>query len=112
MDTPGILLPKMDDQEAATKLAMIGSIETKIFPLRFLFNNFLKVISKYYPNILMNEFNLNKEEITNLDEYKMYNILTKIADLKGYKNNNKYDLNKTYTYFINWVKNLKGITFD
>ncbi|VEU75499.1 GTPase [Mycoplasmopsis maculosa] len=112
MDTPGILLPKMDDQEAATKLAMIGSIETKIFPLRFLFNSFLKVIAKYYPNLFSKEYGLDESELIDLDEYKMHNILTKMAYLKGFMINNKFDFNKTYNHFINWVKNLKGVTFD
>ncbi len=51
MDTPGILLPKLTDQYAATKLAMIGSIETNIFPQKFLFTNFLKVLSRLLSKI-------------------------------------------------------------
>ncbi|UOE63746.1 ribosome biogenesis GTPase YlqF [Mycoplasmopsis bovis] len=112
MDTPGILLPKLTDQYAATKLAMIGSIETNIFPQKFLFTNFLKVLADYYPKLLIDEFKLTEDDLSDLNEVKTYNILTKIAVLKGYVKNNKYDFNKTYTFFINWVKNLKGVTFD
>ncbi|WP_331838391.1 ribosome biogenesis GTPase YlqF [Mycoplasmopsis agalactiae] len=112
MDTPGILLPKLTNQYAATKLAMIGSIETSIFPQKFIFTNFLKVMADYYPQLLKNEFNLSDEKLNNLDEVKTYNILTKIAVLKGYTKNNKHDFNKVYSHFINWVRNLKGVTFD
>ncbi|WP_027334930.1 ribosome biogenesis GTPase YlqF [Mycoplasmopsis felifaucium] len=112
MDTPGILLPKLNDQEAAAKLAMIGSIETKIFPQKFLFNCFIDVIAKYYPERLLEEFNLNSDDIDSLDDIKKYNMLYKIADNKGFKQNNKPDFNKVYTYFINWAKNLKNVTFD
>ncbi|ADR25343.1 ribosome biogenesis GTPase YlqF [Mycoplasma bovis] len=112
MDTPGILLPKLTDQYAATKLAMIGSIETNIFPQKFLFTNFLKVLADYYPKLLIDEFKLTEDDLSDLNEVKTYNILTKIAVLKGYVKNNKYDFNKTYTFFINWVRNLKGVTFD
>ncbi|WP_429996197.1 ribosome biogenesis GTPase YlqF [Mycoplasmopsis bovis] len=112
MDTPGILLPKLTDQYAATKLAMIGSIETNIFPQKFLFTNFLKVLADYYPKLLIDEFKLTEDDLCDLNEVKTYNILTKIAVLKGYVKNNKYDFNKTYTFFINWVRNLKGVTFD
>lgn len=112
MDTPGILLPKLTDQYAATKLAMIGSIETNIFPQKFLFTNFLKVLADYYPKLLIDEFKLTENDLCDLNEIKGYNILTKIAVLKGYVKNNKYDFNKTYTFFINWVRNLKGVTFD
>lgn len=59
-----------------------------------------------------NEFNLSDEELNNLDEIKIYNILIKIVVLKGYIKNNKYDFNKVYFYFINWVRNLKGVIFD
>ncbi|WP_432750052.1 ribosome biogenesis GTPase YlqF [Mycoplasmopsis bovis] len=112
MDTPGILLPKLTYQYAATKLAMIGSIETNIFPQKFLFTNFLKVLADYYPKLLIDEFKLTENDLCDLNEIKAYNILTKIAVLKGYVKNNKYDFNKTYTFFINWVRNLKGVTFD
>ncbi len=112
MDTPGILLPKLTDQYGATKLAMIGSIETNIFPQKFLFTNFLKVLADYYPKLLLDEFKLTEDDLSDLNEIKAYNILTKIAVLKGYVKNNKYDFNKTYTFFINWVRNLKGVTFD
>ncbi|WP_029513241.1 ribosome biogenesis GTPase YlqF [Mycoplasmopsis primatum] len=112
MDTPGILLPKLNDQYAAAKLAMIGSIETKIFPQKFIFSTFLKVLVDYYPELIIDEFNIEKETLMNLDEINTYNILTKIADLKGFKQNNIYDFNKTYNYFINWIKNLKNVTFD
>ncbi len=104
MDTPGILLPKLTDQYAATKLAMIGSIETNIFPQKFLFTNFLKVLADYYPKLLIDEFKLTENDLCDLNEIKAYNILTKIAVLKGYVKNNKYDFNKTYTFFINWVR--------
>lgn len=112
MDTPGILLPKLTDQYGATKLAMIGSIETNIFPQKFLFTNFLKVLADYYPKLLLDEFKLTEDDLSDLNEIKAHNILTKIAVLKGYVKNNKYDFNKTYTFFINWVRNLKGVTFD
>ncbi|MGY5139759.1 ribosome biogenesis GTPase YlqF [Mycoplasmopsis gallinarum] len=113
LDTPGILLPKLNDQEAATKLAMIGSIETNFFPLRFLANNYLKIILEYYPNKFTKEFNINLDEFDNeFSEVKAYNIFFKIAINKQYKNDNKADLTRVYKEFINWVKNLKGVTYD
>ncbi|MBZ4218372.1 ribosome biogenesis GTPase YlqF [Mycoplasma tauri] len=112
MDTPGILLPKLNDQYAATKLAMIGSIETKIFEPKMLFSNFLSVMVDYYPEKISQEFNIDIEYLQNLDDAKIYNILTKIADLKGFKKKNKPDFDRTYTFFINWIKNLKNVTFD
>lgn len=112
MDTPGILLPKHEDQSAAIKLAMIGSIETNIFPQRFLAENFLKVIVKYYPNKIKEEFNIDIESKDDLSETEAYNIVAQIADNKNFKVDKKIDFDRTYKYILNWIKNLKNVTFD
>ncbi|EGV00575.1 GTPase YlqF [Mycoplasmopsis columbina SF7] len=112
MDTPGILLPKLSDQIAATKLAMIGSIETNIFPLRFLANNYLKVIAQYYPSKFETFFNVKLEKNNDLSDIDAYNIFSQIAINKGYKINNKPDLTRVYKIFNLWVRDLKGVTYD
>ncbi|VEU77187.1 ribosome biogenesis GTPase YlqF [Mycoplasmopsis columbina] len=112
MDTPGILLPKLSDQIAATKLAMIGSIETNIFPLRFLANNYLKVIAQYYPSKFETFFNVKLEKNNDLSDIDAYNIFSQIAINKGYKINNKPDLTRIYKIFNLWVRDLKGVTYD
>lgn len=111
MDTPGILLPKLEDQKAATKLAMIGSIETKIFPTMFLANSFLDIIHQYYPEKFKNEFNIELPT-SQLDETSKYNIFNQAAINKNYKINNKVDLNRIYKYFVNWVRELTQVTYD
>lgn len=112
MDTPGILLPKHEDQSAAIKLAMIGSIETNIFPQRFLAESFLKVIVKYYPNKIKEEFNIDIEAKDDLSETEAYNLVAQIADNKNFKVDKKIDFERTYKYILNWIKNLKNVTFD
>lgn len=112
MDTPGILLPKHEDQSAAIKLAMIGSIETNIFPQRFLAENFLKVIVKYYPNKIKEEFNIDIEAKDDLSETEAYNLVAQIANNKNFKVDKKIDFDRTYKYILNWIKNLKNVTFD
>lgn len=112
MDTPGILLPKHEDQSAAIKLAMIGSIETNIFPQRFLAENFLKVIVKYYPNKIKEEFNIDIEAIDDLSETEAYNLVAQIANNKNFKVDKKINFDRTYKYILNWIKNLKNVTFD
>ncbi|WP_029512630.1 ribosome biogenesis GTPase YlqF [Mycoplasmopsis iners] len=111
MDTPGILLPKLTDQEAAVKLAMIGSIETSIFPLRFLADNYLKIICQYYLDKLNSHFNVAVTD-REIDEAKAYNIFAEIAIKKGYRINNKPDFTRIYKEFITWVRDLKGVTYD
>ncbi|UUD35124.1 ribosome biogenesis GTPase YlqF [Mycoplasmopsis caviae] len=112
MDTPGILLPKHEDQSAAIKLAMIGSIETNIFPKRFLAENFLRVLVKYYPEKISNEFGIKVEQSDDLSEIDAYNLLAQIAEKRNYKIDKKIDFERTYKYILNWVRDLSNITYD
>ncbi|WP_027120560.1 ribosome biogenesis GTPase YlqF [Mycoplasmopsis lipofaciens] len=112
MDTPGILIPKLTDQNAATKLAMIGSIETKIFPLSFLANSFYKMIVQYYPEKIENYYKIKINKFTDITDSDIYTFFTEVANTMGLKYNIKNDLDKVYLHFINFVKNLKGITYD
>lgn len=109
LDTPGILLPKFTDQEAAIKLAIIGSIKIDIFPLEFLATKSFEVISKYYPEKITNTFDVEKA----FEENHIYDSFYTIGIKRGFLNVKKtVDFQKTYTYFLNWLKNLKGITLD
>ncbi|WP_396888587.1 ribosome biogenesis GTPase YlqF [Mycoplasma sp. CSL7475-4] len=112
MDTPGILIPKHEDQEAATKLAMIGSIETKIFPIMFLANSFLTIIHKYYAHRFKEELGIEISTYDELSDIDKHNIFSALANLRGFKVNNKIDLNRTYKFFLNWVRDLKNVTYD
>ncbi|AIA29217.1 GTP-binding protein [Mycoplasmopsis californica] len=112
MDTPGILIPKQDNQQAATKLAMIGSIETKIFPIMFLAYSFLDIIHQYYPEKFLDHFNIDISIYDKLTEVDKHNIFNLIALNKNFKLNNKPDLSKVYKYFLNWTRELKNVTYD
>ncbi|WP_416322581.1 ribosome biogenesis GTPase YlqF [Mycoplasmopsis felis] len=108
LDTPGILLPKFTDQEIAIKLLAIGSIKLENFPPEFVATKIYALISKYYPNLLIN-LDLKPE----FEDVLIYNQLYNYAQKYNfYKEKGKIDLIKAYNYFIQWVKNLKGITFD
>ncbi|WP_036430092.1 ribosome biogenesis GTPase YlqF [Mycoplasmopsis felis] len=108
LDTPGILLPKFTDQEIAIKLLAIGSIKLENFPPEFVATKIYALISKYYPNLLIN-LDLKPE----FEDVLIYNQLYNYAQKHNfYKEKGKIDLIKAYNHFIQWVKNLKGITFD
>ncbi|WP_322875702.1 ribosome biogenesis GTPase YlqF [Mycoplasmopsis felis] len=108
LDTPGILLPKFTDQEIAIKLLAIGSIKLENFPPEFVATKIYALISKYYPNLLIN-LDLKPE----FEDVLIYNQLYNYAQKYNfYKEKGKLDLIKAYNHFIQWVKNLKGITFD
>ncbi|WP_027121150.1 ribosome biogenesis GTPase YlqF [Mycoplasma leonicaptivi] len=108
LDTPGILLPKFLDQEVPIKLLAIGSIKGEIFSQKDISTKIWILVSKYYPEKLL--------EITqkpSLDEIEVFDCFHKYAKhFKFYKEKGKLDLEKAQKHFLQWVKNLKGVTFD
>lgn len=110
MDTPGILLPKMNNQKLAIKLAAIDCINNNIFPKKFLVYEYLKLMNEYYPNLIKQDFNY-EFDIQNEEDYTK--LLEHIGKKMNFINTNKqFDFNRIYTYIINWIKKIKNITFD
>ncbi|AKA49988.1 GTPase [Mycoplasmopsis gallinacea] len=108
LDTPGILLPKFDDQENAIKLLAIGSIKNDIFPLEFVAIQLWALVSKYYPEKLI-DLGMTPSE----DTVQIYGLFHEYAEKFGFlKEKGKVDLQKAQINFINWVKALKGVTYD
>ena len=108
LDTPGILWPKFKEKLIGIKLAIIGSIKTNIIPLEELFNEGFKLLSQYYPEKIKNLNLLPTEK-----EKEIYSNLVKLCSEKKFiLKNNKLDLNKGMNWFNNYLKNLKGVTYD
>lgn len=77
LDTPGILWPKFDDPQTGLKLAYIGSINDEILVMEELADNFIKHISKSYPNAVKISYNI-EGELTNNHE-----LIEQIAIKRG-----------------------------
>lgn len=108
LDTPGILWPKFKEKLIGIKLAIIGSIKSNIIPLEELFNEGFKLLSKYYPSKI-EELNLLPTE----NEKEIHSNLVKLCSEKKFVlKDNKLDLNKGMNWFNNYLKNLKGVTYD
>lgn len=108
LDTPGILWPKFEDELTGVKLAVIGSIKADIIPEQEFFNFGYKLLSKYYPNKLK-ELNL---ESTN-NENDIYSNLIKLCKEKKFVlQGNQPDLKKGMIWFRNYIRDLKGVTYD
>ena len=105
LDTPGILWPKFDNEQIAFNLASMTAISENVLPLNDFASYILKMLSKYYPNILKDRFKVNEYN----DE--TFNI---IAQNIGAIKNNEVDYQRVSAYIINEIKNekIKGITFD
>ena len=59
MDTPGILWPKIEDQNVALNLASFSSIKDEILPLDEVACYILKYMHDNYPDRLINRYNLD-----------------------------------------------------
>ena len=107
LDTPGILWPKL--AEGAYNLASLTAIKEEVLPLFDVAKYILETLSKYYPNILKERYNLEK-----LDD-DIINDLEYIGRRRGCLiKGGEVDIDKVIILIINDVKlgNIKGITFD
>ena len=109
VDTPGILWPKFEDQNVALNLASMTIIKEEILNIESIAIHVLKMLSKYYPNILKNEFGIdyyNDDEVVELFEV--------ISKKKNIPVNGEVDYEKVSYNIINTIKQekIKGITFD
>lgn len=108
LDTPGILWPKFEDELIGVKLAIIGSIKMDVIPKDEIFNEGFKLLSKYYP-----------EKISDLglvpakDEKEIYSQKVLLAKNKNFlMPGSKLDLDKAHRFFIKYLRDLKGVTYD
>lgn len=56
LDTPGILWPKFEDQQAALKLAFIGSIKDEILQTEELAAELVKFLDVHYPDVITEKY--------------------------------------------------------
>ena len=108
LDTPGILWPKLDDEEVAYNLAAISSIKEEILPLNKVAIHILNKLSDLYPNKLYERYGINKveDEVDALDAIgKKRGCLFKKGEI---------DYEKVYNLVIRDVREglIKNITFD
>lgn len=78
MDTPGILMPKIENEETAAKIALIGSIRQEILESESLAFYLIQILTKNSPNLLKKRYNLN-----NLDQ-DAYEVLKEICRKRGF----------------------------
>ena len=108
LDTPGILWPKFEDEMIGIKLAIIGSIKTSIIPQQELFNAGYRLLTKYYPKKL-EDIGLTPSKEENI----IYSMLIKLCKNKKFLiSGNQPNLSKGLNWFINYLRDLKGVTYD
>ena len=109
LDTPGILWPKFETTMIANNLASMTIIKEEVLTIDHIAIHILEMLSKYYPNILKQEFGI--------DSYNSENIEECFEAISKYKNipvNREVDYERVSLVIINSIKQekIKGITFD
>lgn len=64
LDTPGVLWPRMDDQEVAVKLAVTGAIKDDIYDMEDVILNLLEILNARYRDRLCERYKLTPEQLT------------------------------------------------
>ena len=76
LDTPGILWPKFDDQEAAERLAFTGAIKDDILNMEELALHLIETVTARYPGSLAARYDIEEDGTA-------VQILERIADSRG-----------------------------
>lgn len=107
LDTPGILWPKLDNEEIAYNLASMTAIKEEILPLEDVAIFIINKLFTLYPKQIIDRYNIKKEEdiVTTLD---------KIGKKIGAFKNNECDYDKVYITILKDLREgyLGKITFD
>lgn len=80
LDTPGILWPKFDDEEAALNLAFTGAIKDEIMDIPELCLKLIEKLSKTYPEEFKNRYKLKD---INIEDCTPLEIMEKCALNRG-----------------------------
>ena len=103
LDTPGILWPKLDENDAGIKLALTGNIKEEILDLEELAFYFIKYVrtNAKYTKYLTQRYGIT-EEIEQLEDYEIFEI---IGSKRGaYIKGGEIDYNKTAKIILDEFK--------
>lgn len=110
LDTPGILWPKIDNNEIGLNLASIFSIKTEILDVNEVAVHIISKLNRYYPEKLKERYNIEPSNIE-LDFEAIYEDLGKKM---GAIRNGEPDYERISNRIINDIKDeyIKGVVFD
>lgn len=77
LDTPGLLWPKLDDNNAGLKLALTGNIKKEILDLESIACLGIDMLLKNdkYKSMFLEKYKINEEDIDSLDSYDILELL-------------------------------------
>ncbi|MEG1141959.1 MAG: GTPase, partial [Clostridia bacterium] len=105
LDTPGLLWPRLNENDVGIKLALTGNIKQDILDV---YDLSLKGIDYLINNLKYKDMLINKYKLGNIDELKNYEILELIGRKRGcIISGSEVDLNRTSCLFLDEIKNGK-----
>ena len=107
LDTPGILWPKLDNQEVALNLAATTAIKEEILDIEEVAIYIINTMLKMYPDNIKNRYNIT-------DTTDIVDVLDQIGKKIGAVRNNETDYEKVYVTVLKDLREgyLGKITFD
>ncbi len=110
LDTPGILMPRLENQNMALNLASFFSIKTEILDVNEVAVHILNKLNRHYPMKLEERYNIKGGELE-LDFESIYNEL---GQKMGAIRSGEVDYERVSNRIINDLKDeyIKGVCFD
>lgn len=107
LDTPGMLWPRLDNNEVALNLASMTAIKEEILDLDDVSMHIVNKMLKLYPDNIIERYKINKD-----DEF--IDILDSIGKRIGAVRNNEVDYDKVYVTILKDLREgyLGNVTFD
>ena len=109
MDTPGMLWPRLDDQEAAMRLCWIGSVRDEVVDVSRLTMMLLEELKTHAPESLRTRFHLTDLSSEGVD------LLDAVCRGRGWLlKGNRYDYDRCYSIVLDEFRNgkLGNITLE
>ena len=110
LDTPGILWPKLEQQEVALNLASFSAIKVEVLDENEVAVHILQKLNKYYPEKLQERYQVMSNPLGLNIEDAYFTIAKNMGAIK----NGEVDYERVSLKIINDIKNenIKGIVFD
>lgn len=110
LDSPGILWPKLSEEEVALNLASLTAIPRDILPVDRIAIHILNKLNDHYPDILKSRYNLDTIDNDLLDE--VYDTIGR--KIGAVISGGEIDYDRVSKTILEDIKNerVKGITFD
>ncbi len=107
LDTPGILWPRLENQDMARNLAAFSAIKQEILPIDEVAVHIIEKLFFLYPKILKTKYG-----VTNIENWE--EVYEKIGNQIGAMKNGEPDYDRISNKIVNDIKSesIKGVTFD